>query len=257
MKLCLDVGNSQIYGGLFDENGLHSRFRKTIEQGASSDELGLFLKQVLRENGHDPANVSAIGFCSVVPDINHSLANACRRYFGLEPFILRQGVKTGLKIRYRNPTEVGADRIAGAIGVVARYPETDAIIIDLGTATTVEVVTAGREYLGGAIVPGLLISMRALEQNTSGLPKVEILKPETTCGRSTVESIQSGLFWGHLGMIREIRDRLIRECFKGRPATVIGTGGFSGLYKDSSLFDAIHVDLALEGVSIALDLNQC
>ncbi len=256
MKLCLDVGNSHIYGGLCGDNGLHSTFRKTVDRGASSDELGLFLKQVVRENGHDPEEISAIGFCSVVPDINHSLANACRRYFDIEPFVLRQGVKTGLKIHYRNPTEVGADRIAGAMGVIARYPETNAIIIDLGTATILEVITAKREYLGGAIVPGLKISMGALESNTSGLPKVEILQPERCCGRSTVESIQSGLYWGHLGMIREIRDRLIRECFKGGPATIIGTGGFAGLFRESSLFDDIHPDLALEGLSVALELNQ-
>ena len=256
MKLCLDVGNSQIFGGLCDQNGLHSRFRKGIERGASSDELGLFLKQVVRENGHDPTTISAIGFCSVVPDINHSLVNACRRYFDIQPFILRAGVKTGLKIRYGNPAEVGADRIAGAMGVVARYPEKNVIIIDLGTATILEVVTADREYLGGAIVPGLLISMRALEQNTAGLPKVEILQPEKTCGRSTVESIQSGLYWGHLGMIREIRDRLVRECFKDRQPIIIGTGGFAGLFKDAGLFDAIHPDLALEGVSVALELNE-
>ncbi len=256
MKLCLDVGNTQIYGGLCDDTGLHSRFRKATERGASSDELGLFLKQVVRENGHDPAAISAIGFCSVVPDINHSLVNACRRYFEIQPFILRAGVKTGLKIRYSNPTEVGADRIAGAMGVVARYPEKDVVIIDLGTATILEVVTADREYLGGAIVPGLLISMRALEQHTAGLPKVEILRPERTCGRSTVESIQSGLYWGHLGMIREIRDRLVRECFKGRQPLIIGTGGFAGLFMDAGLFDAIHPDLALEGVSVALNLNE-
>lgn len=256
MQLCLDVGNSNIYGGLNDKNGLHSTFRKTVDRGASSDELGLFLKQVLRENGHDPDTVTDIGFCSVVPEINHSLANACRRYFDLEPFVLRQGVKTGLKIRYRNPAEVGADRIAGAIGAAARYPDTNVIIIDLGTATILEVLTAGREYLGGAIVPGLKISMRALEASTSGLPKVEILQPEVCCGRSTVESIQSGLYWGHLGMIREIRDRLVRECFKGKPTTVIGTGGFAGLFRASSLFDAVHTDLALEGLAIALELNR-
>jgi len=256
MKLCLDVGNSQISVGIFDENGLRSKFRKVIAGGASSDELGLFLKQLVRENGHDPSVITAIGFCSVVPDINHSLANACRRYFEIEPFVLRAGIKTGLKIRYSNPTEVRADRIAGAMGAVGPYPKKDLIIIDLCTATILEAVTADREYLGGAIGPGLSISMRALEQNTAGLPKVEILRPEKTCGRSTVESIQSGLYWGHLGMIREIRDRLTRECFRDRRPLVIGTGRFAGLFGETDLFDAIHPDLALEGTAIALELNR-
>ncbi len=256
MKLCLDVGNSQIYGGLFDEDVLRMRFRRITQRGASSDELGVFFRQVVRENGREPAQVQSIGFCSVVPDINHSLVNACRRYFDLEPFALRAGVKTGLKIRYKNPGEVGADRIAGAIGAVARYPDRDVIIVDLGTATTVEAVSGAREYLGGAIVPGLMISMRALEENTAGLPKVEIVRPDQTCGRSTVESIQSGLYWGHVGMVREIRDRLVRECFDGRTPVVVGTGGFAGLLNEAGVFDAVHPDLALEGVRIAQEMNQ-
>jgi len=255
MKLCLDIGNSHLYGGLFDGDALQVRFRKISLRGASSDELGVFFRQVVRENGHQPTAIKAIGFCSVVPDLNHSLVNACRKYFDLEPFVLRAGVRTGLKIRYKNPAEVGADRIAGAVGAAARYPEQDVIIVDLGTATTVEAVSAQREYLGGAIVPGVLVSMNALEQNTARLPKVEIVRPERTCGRSTVESIQSGLYWGHVGMIREIRDRLVRECFEGRNPVVVGTGGFAGLLDGAGLFDAVHSDLTLEGVRIAQEMN--
>lgn len=256
MKLCIDVGNSQIYGGLFDGDELRSRFRKITQRGASSDELGVFFRQVVRENGHDPQQIEAVGFCSVVPDLNHSLGNACRRYFDLEPFHLRAGVKTGLKIRYKNPAEVGADRIAGAVGAAARYPERDVVIIDFGTATTVEAMNADREYLGGSIAPGLGIAMRALEQNTARLPKVEIVRPERACGRSTVDSIQSGLYWGHLGMIREIRDRLVKECFKNSDPVVIGTGGFARLFADTGLFQTVHSDLVLEGVRIAQELNQ-
>jgi type III pantothenate kinase len=256
VKLCIDVGNSQIYGGLFAGEELVLRFRKITPRGASSDELGVFFRQALKENGHDPAAVTAIGFCSVVPDINHSLGNACRRYFGLEPFNLRAGVKTGLRIRTKNPSEVGADRIAGAVGAVARYPDEELVIIDFGTATTVEAVSAERDYLGGVILPGLLISMHALVQNTAGLPKVEILRPERCCGRSTVECIQSGLYWGHLGMVRETRDRLAKECFADRRPVVVATGGFAGLFADSGLYDAVAPDLALEGVRIAQEMNQ-
>lgn len=256
MKLCIDVGNSQIYGGLFSGDRLAVRFRRITQRGASSDELGIFFRQVVRENDHDPGDISGIGFCSVVPDINHSLVNACRRYFDLEPFNLRPGVKTGLKIRYKNPAEVGADRIAGAVGAVGRYPDEELVIIDFGTATTVEAVSAEREYLGGVIVPGLMIAMRSLEQNTAGLPKVEIVRPDRVCGRSTVDSIQAGLYWGHLGMVREIRDRLARECFAGRRPVVIATGGFAGLFADAGLFDVVAPDLALEGIRIAQEMNQ-
>ncbi len=256
MNLCLDVGNSQIFGGLFDGENLLFRFRRITERIASSDELGLFFRNVIRENGFDPSMVSSVGYCSVVPDINHSLRNACLHYFDTEPFGLKAGVRTGLKIRYKNPSEVGADRIADAVGAVARYPDTNLIIVDFGTATTVEAVTAGREYLGGAIAPGLRTSMGSLEKATARLPKVEILRPEKTCGRSTIESIQSGLYWGHLGMIREIIGRYRRECFpKGDTATVVATGGFAGLYADTDIFDAIHPDLVLEGIRIAQDMN--
>lgn len=255
MKLCLDIGNSQIFGGLFDGDNLQLRFRRRLQRAASSDELGIFFRQVLRENGVDPSDVSSVGYCSVVPDINHSLMNACRNYFGSEPFALQAGVKTGLKIRYKNPAEVGADRIADAIGAVARYPESDLILVDFGTATTLECVTSDREYLGGSIVPGLGISMSGLETNTARLPKVEIVRPERVCGRSTVESIQSGLFWGHLGMVREISNRMKLECFPGSRPRVIGTGGFAGLFAGEELFDAIHPDLALEGIRIAQELN--
>lgn len=256
MKLCLDVGNSQIFGGLFESGELKLRFRRRLQRGASSDELGIFFRQALRENGVDPSHVRGIGYCSVVPDVNHSLANACRNYFGIEPFSLQAGVKTGLKIRYKNPGEVGADRIADAIGAVARYPSEDLILVDLGTATTVECISGEREYLGGAILPGLRISMTGLETNTARLPKVEIVRPGKVCARSTVESIQSGLYWGHIGMIREITQRMKQECFAGSQTTVIGTGGFAGLFSGEGIFDTVHPDLALEGVRIAQELNE-
>ena len=255
MKLCIDIGNSQIYGGLFDGDEMVSSFRKITQRGASSDELGLFFRQAVRENGNDPEAIGAVGFCSVVPDLNHSMGNACRRYFNVEPFALRAGVKTGLKIRYKNPAEVGADRIAGAVGAVERYPDRNIIIIDFGTATTVEAVSSSREYLGGAIVPGLGISMRALEQNTARLPKVEIVRPAKACGRSTVESIQSGLYWGHVGLIREIRNRISMECFGASEPVVVATGGFAGLLNGTGLFNDIHPDLVLEGIRIAQEMN--
>jgi type III pantothenate kinase len=256
MNLCIDVGNSQIYGGLFEGERLVSRFRRITQRGASSDELGLFFRQVIRENGNDPAAVEEVAFCSVVPDLNHSLVNACRRYFGVEPFVLRAGVKTGLKIRYKNPAEVGADRISCAVGAVARYPDRNLVIIDFGTATTVEAVNSQREYLGGAIVPGLGISMRALEQNTARLPKVEIVRPDHACGRSTVESIQSGLYWGHVGLVREICNRVSLECFGASQPLIVGTGGFASLLAEAGLFSEVHPDLVLEGMRIAQALNR-
>ena len=256
MTLCIDVGNSQIYCGVFDEqNTILSRFRKATDRGVSSDELGLFLRQAMREKGHRPDDVTSIGFCSVVPDLNHALVGACDSYFGLVPFNLKAGVKTGLKIRYKNAAEVGSDRIADAIGATNRYPDTNLIVMDFGTATTVEAINSQKEYLGGAIIPGMRIAMLSLESNTARLPKVEILKPERACGRSTAESIQSGLYWGHYGMVKEMRDRIQGECFGKAHTTTVATGGFADLFQDTGLFHAVHPDLTLEGIRAAQEAN--
>ncbi len=255
MILALDVGNSQMFGGVFHNRELMIRFRKPCRPPASSDELGLFLRGVLRENGGDPSSVEQIAFCSVVPEIVYPLRSCCRKYFGLDPFILQAGVKTGLKIRYRNPLEVGPDRIANAIGATHLYPDRNLIIVDFGTATTFDVVRAGREYLGGIILPGLLISMEALEKSTARLPSVEIVPATELVGRSTVECIQSGLYFGHRAMVHTLTRQIRDHAFRGEPAVVIGTGGFSRLFERENVFDAVLPDLILVGLERALSLN--
>ncbi|HEX4924912.1 MAG TPA: type III pantothenate kinase, partial [Bdellovibrionales bacterium] len=207
MILALDVGNSQIYGGVFDGDKIKVRFRKISKTGASSDELGLFLRTVLRENGIDPEKIRQVAICSVVPDLVHSLKNCCQKYFKINPFILQAGIKTGLKIKYKNPLELGADRIANAIGATLLYPGRNLIVIDFGTATTFCAINRDKEYLGGLIHPGLRLSMEALESKTSRLPAVEIIAPKEVVGRSTVENIQAGLYYGHLAIIKDISTR--------------------------------------------------
>jgi type III pantothenate kinase len=157
MRLVLDVGNGHIFGGLFEDQTLTVRFRKSSRPSTSSDELGLFLRDVLREHGRDPAAVRQIALCSVVPELIYSLRSCCRKYFQTDPFILQAGTRTGLKIGYRNPLEVGADRIANAVGGLHLYPDRNLIIVDLGTATTFDVITSNRHYLGGVILPGVRI----------------------------------------------------------------------------------------------------
>lgn len=255
MVLALDVGNSQIFGGVFRTGELVLRFRKPSRAPTSSDELGLFLRAVIRENGEDPSAIEQIALCSVVPEILYSLRSCCRKYFGLDPFVLQAGVKTGLKIRYRNPVEVGADRIANAIAATQLYPDQNVLIIDLGTATTFDVVTAGRDYVGGIIMPGLRIAMEALEKNTARLPNVEIIQATDLVGRSTVECIQSGLFFGNLAAIRGLTSDIRDKSLKGEPAVVIGTGGFSVLFERERVFDVLLPDLVLIGLARALALN--
>lgn len=255
MILCLDVGNSQIYGGVFVHDELKFTFRKNSQENASSDEIGLFLKLVLRENGIEPEHIQHIALCSVVPDREHSLKNACRKYFGKSPFMLQAGIKSGLNIKYRNPLEVGADRIANAISAVHLFPEQNLIVVDLGTATTFCAISAEKEYLGGVIVPGMRISMEVLEAKTAKLPKVEIKKPDTVLGRSTVESIQSGIFYSHAATIEKITHELTKECFSSGKPIVIGTGGFANLFQDMNIFDHILSDLVLKGLYLALQKN--
>jgi type III pantothenate kinase len=255
MVLCLDVGNTQIFGGIFNDNTLSSTFRKSSLNVASADEFGLFLRAVLRESGFDPFEVRQIAICSVVPNLVHSLRAACLKYFGGEPFLLQPGVKTGLKINYRNPVEVGADRIANAVGALDRFPGTNLIILDLGTASTFCAVSAERQYLGGAITAGMRISMEALESKTARLPAVEIVRAGTVIGRSTVEAIQAGLFYGAVGEIRELTQRIKTECFAGQQVMVIGTGGFSRLFEEEGLFDKLVPDLVLHGLYVVWRMN--
>lgn len=259
MLLTLDVGNSQIFGGLFEpRNGkraLAMRFRKASRAPTSSDELGLFLRAVLREDGRDPSLIDEIALCSVVPELVYSLRSCCRKYFGIDPFILQTGVKTGLKIHYRNPLEVGPDRVGNAIGAAHLYPGRHLIVVDLGTATTFDVVRGGRDYLGGIILPGLRIGMEALERSTARLPTVEIVSATELVGRSTVESIQSGLYFGHRAIVRELTREIRDHAFPAEPAVVIGTGGFSRLFEREPLFDALLPDLIHVGLEHALTLN--
>ena len=256
MLLCLDIGNSQIHGGVFARETLKCQFRKSTQPVESADELGIFFTTVLRENGVDPGAVKRVAICSVVPASLHALRGAAVKYFHCEPFVLQAGVKTGLKVRYRNPHEVGADRIAGAIAATRRYPKEDLLVVDCGTATTIEAVTADGDYLGGVILPGVGVSAAALASNTAKLPRVEISRPENVLGRTTVESIQSGLYHGHIGAIRHILAALREEAFPSGKPRVIGTGGFARMFEGEGLFDEIVSELVLWGLKQAEALNH-
>jgi type III pantothenate kinase len=256
MLLTLDVGNSQIFCGVYDGEELKATFRRTSSVRASSDEFGMFFRAALRENGLDPAEIDMAGICSVAPDAVHSLRNCFRKYFGFEPFLLQPGVKTGLKIRYRNPLEVGADKIANAIGALCRFPGRNLLIIDFGTATTLCAVTKDKEYLGGIITPGINLSMAALESQTARLPVVEILRPAEVLGRSTVESIQSGLYYGTLATVRSLVASVTKDHFANDQPLVVGTGGFGRLFEQERLFDHFVPELPLVGLRRAVELSQ-
>lgn len=252
--LCLDVGNSHIFGGVFVKHTLQLRFRHTTKS-STSDELGIFLKQVLRENDCDPRSIQTIAICSVVPQLDYSLRSACLKYFSIEPFFLQAGIKTGLNIKYRNPLEVGADRIANAIAATHLYPQQHLIIIDFSTATTLCVIHANKAYLGGAILPGMRLAVEALSHNTAKLPVVEIIKTTQATGRTTMESIQTGVFLGAVGACRELIMRIKQQQFAGESVLVLATGSFASLFEQQALFDQLLPDLVLDGIRLAVEMN--
>ena len=255
MILCLDIGNSHIFGGVFDEDQLQLRFRYPSKQVSTSDQIGVFLKSVFRENNLSPKKVELVAICSVVPSLNYSLRSACLKYFNAEPFVLQAGVKTGLNITAKNPREVGADRIANAIAATHQFPNKNIIVVDFGTATTFCAVLAGRDYLGGPIMPGLRISMESLHSQAAMLSPVNILAPQKCLGQTTANNIQSGLYFGQLGAVREIVEKLTQEAFQGVAPILVGTGGFAHLFESEKIFSAIIPDLVLHGLRLALIKN--
>lgn len=254
MLLCIDVGNSHIYAGVYEGDSIKLRFRLSSKAN-TTDELGIFLKAALRENHCDPELIKGISICSVVPQIDYSLRSACYKYFGIEPFLLQAGVKTGLNIKIRHAPEVGADRIANAIAASARYPQHNLIVIDFGTATTFCAINAKREYLGGAIQAGMRLAVHALSTNTAKLSPVEIVRVQDAIGRSTNESIQAGIYFGALGAAREVVRRMKEEVFHEEPVLVIATGGFAALFEHEALYDVLAPDLVLEGLKLATQMN--
>lgn len=257
MILCLDIGNSHIFGGVFKNDKLLLRFRYATVSSITSDQLGVFLKNALRENDFDFKQITMIAICSVVPSLDYSLVAACKKYFKIEPFILTSSTKTKIKIKTKNPTENGADIIAGIVAANHYYPNKNLIVLDLGTVTTISAVTKNREYLGTTFIPGLNTAMNSLGANAAKLFTVEIMKPHTALGRSTTESIQAGLFFGHLGAIKEITSRITEEVFS--PAkevpTLIATGGFAHLFKSEKLFDYLDPNLILQGIKLACSVK--
>jgi type III pantothenate kinase len=256
MLLCVDVGNSQIFAGVWDGAELKATFRRTSNIRSSSDEFATFFRAVLRENDIAPERIHMAALCSVLPDVVHSLRNCFRKYFGFDCFILQPGVKTGLRIRYRNALEVGADKIANAIGALSRFPNRNLLIADFGTATTLCAVSRDRDYLGGIIMPGIHTSMEMLESKTARLPAVEILRPAEILGRSTIESIQSGLYFGALTSVRSLCSMVSEQYFAGEAPCVVATGGYGRLFEHENIFDAFVPELPLLGLRRAVELSN-
>lgn len=257
MLLVIDVGNSNIVFGLYEDKDLIYNWRISTDKEKTSDEYGLTFKQIFSYYDIDSKKIDDIIISSVVPNLMHTLPNMSRRYFNIEPIVIGPGVKTGMNILYDNPKEVGADRIVNGVAAYEKYGG-PLIIVDIGTAITFDVINKQGDYLGGVIAPGIRISADALFMRTAKLPKVEILRPDKVIGKSTISSIQSGMVYGYIGMIDYIIEKIIEETeLSLEDFNIVGTGGFSQLITNESKYiDKMDSLLTLEGLRIIYYRNK-
>lgn len=255
MFLCFDVGNSHICGGVFDKNEILLQFRYDSKRVGTSDELGVFIRNVLREHEINYKNIHKIGIASVVPSIDYTVRSACIKYLNQTPLFLQPGIKTGVQINTANPNEVGADLIASVIAAKHLIPQKNILIFDLGTATTCCYVNTKGEFLGVAIAPGIRLMMESLHDNTAKLFGVDIIKPSTVIGKNTKSAIQSGIYYAQIGLMQQLIDNVIIENRLTQRPMIIATGGFSHLFTHTKIFDQIIPELVLLGIKIMLELN--
>lgn len=251
MLLTIDVGNTNIVLGVFDKEKLVKSFRVATSYEKSRDEYGMMFLQLLMFNSIKAEDIEDVIISSVVPPVMYSLERAITKYLGKKPIVVTNKLNLGLNILYENPREVGADRLVNAVAALEKY-KTDLIVVDFGTATTFCAITKEGDYLGGAICPGIKISVEALFSKTSKLPRIELAPTKTVIGKTTVSSMQSGVIHGYVGQV-DYMVKLIREEM-GVNAKVIATGGLSGMIsEESSAIDVIEPNLTLDGLRIIYD----
>jgi type III pantothenate kinase len=254
LLLAIDIGNTSIAIGVYDGEELRATLRIATDQENLPDEYAILLLSLLKTRNVEAEEIGAAVLSSTVPPLITTFTEVCREYFHVEPLIVGTGVKTGVRVRYDNPREVGADRILHAVAALAKYPP-PLIIVDMGTALVFDAVSREGDYVGGAIAPGIGIASQALFTRAAMLRRVSIEAPESVIGKNTVHAIQSGLYFGYsdmvLGMVRRFKAEI------GEDATVIATGGYAPLLlPELDCVNAVEPNLNLEGLRRVYEANR-
>jgi type III pantothenate kinase len=253
MLLAIDTGNTNIAIGAFQGEELAHQWRLSTRIDSTADELGVLLRGLFDTAGVAIDEIDSVVVSSVVPTLDRSLLGMCRQYLGVEAMMIGPGIRTGVQIRYDNPREVGADRVVNAVAAFHKYGG-PTVVVDFGTTTNFDVIGENGDYLGGAIAPGIRISMDALFQRAAKLPRVELVEPRAVVAKNTVESIQSGFLYGFVGQIEGIVARMVDEL--GGDVKVIATGGLAQLISDhTERIQLVDDRLTLDGLRLIHDLN--
>ncbi len=254
MLLALDIGNTTVAVGIFDDKNLVKTWKIRSDKDQTCDEYGIILLNLLRFAGMEPSTVKAVIISSVVPPLTPIFLTLSQSVFHCKALVVGPGLRTGMPILYEAPLEVGADRVVAAVAAFDKVGG-PCIIVDFGTATTFDAVSAKGEYLGGAIAPGIQISAEALYLKTAKLPRIEVRKPAKAIGKTTVISMQSGLYFGYIGLVSNIVNEIKKEL--GDETKVIATGGFGGqISSEVKSIQLFEPHLVLEGLRIIYERNR-
>ncbi len=254
MLLVVDVGNTHTVLGVYEGEKLVHHWRVWTDREKTSDEYGIMIRNLYDGSHFSSREVDAIIISSVVPPLTPTIVELCVRYFGIAPLVVGPGIRTGISIKMDNPKEVGADRIVNAVAAHEKYRKA-CIVVDFGTATTFDYVSAQGDYMGGVIAPGANISAEALFRQASKLPRVEIAKPASVIGKNTVAAMQSGIFYGYVALVEGIIDRMKKEIRK--EPMIVATGGLARVIAgESPKIHVIDENLTLEGLRIIYERNR-
>ncbi len=253
MLLAVDIGNTNVTLGAFDGAELRAHWRVATARHRMADEWAVILKNLMDLKGLSMADIDAAVIASVVPTLTAAIEGMIETYLHVRPLLIEPGVRTGIRVLYDSPRDVGADRVVNAVAAFKHYGG-PAIVIDFGTATTFDAISADGDYLGGAIAPGIVISVEALFERTAKLPRVELVLPPRAIGKNTVHSIQSGLMFGYVGLVEGIVRRFKAEL--GEKAKVIATGGLAEVVaSETRVIDHVDPHLTLEGLRLVYMMN--